>query len=349
MLRAIFIASLWLLATGCSSGKYPYPVHKVDEFVIDSYKIRQGKTAILALEGTQVEPLSPSLLEEYRDTIDTDDILEIAVYHPLRTDVAAAVNEVGRTVGYGLLEGKIFLPNLAPVHIEGLSLEEARLALETAYRQEVNGIEVFVSYKVRPSRKVQILGHKIEVPSIPVDGKLRLFDVLSKSRMPSDVNLFMSYVVRDTQWLPVDMYKLIKEGDMSQNIVMRGKDKVFLASTADATAMVMGEVGHPIIVPLPNGYTSLISALVEARGIPFTGNKSNIQVIRGNIVNPKIYLLNWTQIVQLPNDSLLLMPGDTVYVSEKPITQWNRFIDQLLPTFCGMHEVNRAGVDWGWY
>jgi len=30
------------------------------------------------------------------------------------------------------------------------------------------------------------------------------------------------------------------------------------------------------------------------------------------------------------------MPGDTVYVSEKPITTWNRFIDQLLPSVSGI-------------
>ena len=36
------------------------------------------------------------------------------------------------------------------------------------------------------------------------------------------------------------------------------------------------------------------------------------------------------------------MPGDTVYVSEKPITQWNRFIDQLLPSCVGV--VNAFGV-----
>jgi polysaccharide export outer membrane protein len=80
---------------------------------------------------------------------------------------------------------------------------------------------------------------------------------------------------------------------------------------------------------------SLREALVSAGGIPFTGDRQNIQVIRGNLQCPKIYVLAWEHIVHLPNDSLLLMPGDTVYVSEKPITQWNRFIEQLLPSFQG--------------
>ena len=123
---------------------------------------------------------------------------------------------------------------------------------------------------------------------------------------------------------------------MTQNIVMRGGDKIFIANPSDSTVMVMGEVGSPRIVNLPYGFVSIREALVMAGGIPFTGNRNSIQVIRGNLQNPKIYILSWEHIIHLPNDSLLLMPGDTVYVSEKPITQWNRFIDQLLPSCVGV-------------
>ena len=80
-----------------------------------------------------------------------------------------------------------------------------------------------------------------------------------------------------------------------------------------------------------------------AGGIPYTGDKSVIQVIRGNILRPKVYTLNWEQILHLPNDSLLLMPGDTVYIAAKPITEWNRFIEQLLPSFGGVQVINATG------
>ena len=94
---------------------------------------------------------------------------------------------------------------------------------------------------------------------------------------------------------------------------------------------------------------SLREALVHAGGIPFTGNKQHIQVIRGNLQCPKIYLLAWQHIIHLPNDSLLLMPGDTVYVTATPITEWNRFISQLLPsaqafqTGWGVYQI--VGID----
>jgi polysaccharide export outer membrane protein len=165
---------------------------------------------------------------------------------------------------------------------------------------------------------------------------------MAKAHVPNNANFFKSYVVRDDVQLPIDLYKLMNGGDMCQNIVMRGGDKIFIASPSDSTVMVMGEVGMPKTVNLPYGFMSLKEAIVSAGGIPFTGNRDCIQVIRGNLLDPKIYVLSWEHIIHLPNDSLLLMPGDTIYVTEKPITQWNRFIDQLLPSCLGLQSAYGA-------
>jgi polysaccharide export outer membrane protein len=143
--------------------------------------------------------------------------------------------------------------------------------------------------------------------------------------------------------VPVDLFKLLKEGDMSQNIVMRGGDKIYIADPSASTLMVLGEVGKERLVDVPNGFMTIRQALAEAGGIPFTGNKSYIQVIRGNILNPKIYTLTWDHVIHLPSDSMLLIPGDIIYVAATPITNWNRFMSQLLPTFVNI-DLIRQGV-----
>lgn len=79
---------------------------------------------------------------------------------------------------------------------------------------------------------------------------------------------------------------------------------------------------------------TLREAIAEAGGILYTGNKSYIQVIRGNLCQPKIYSLSWDHLIHLPSESLLLMPGDIVYIVAKPITEWHRFISQLIPSIC---------------
>lgn len=321
--------------TSCCGPCFDYCVEGADEFVIDSYKIRQGKLAILEMNGIELQELSPDALCEYKDTIAEDDILNIFVYHPTRKDLMLTMSTLNAAMGFRVTNGKIDIPDIPPVCVEGLTLEEARLKVQEVYCAHIKDIEIFLSYKDRLARKVDLTG-LVATPHVPVDGKLRLYELLALAKVPSNANFFKSYVIRNGCPLAIDIEKLMIEGDMCQNIVMRGGDKVHIASPDDARAMVMGEVLRPTPIPLPHGYISIREALVMAGGIPFTGNRNCIQVIRGNIINPKVYLLSWTHIINLPNDSLLLMPGDTVYVSETPITEWNRFISQLLPSFSGV-------------
>lgn len=334
----LFLSLILLSFSSCNRRCYHYDIYGADEFVIDSYKIRQGKLSILELEGTELGEITPEMMEEYTDVIAEDDILNIAVYHPKRRDVMESIQFINREIGFKVTQGSVNFPDIPPIEVEGLTLEEARSKIQTAYQAQIQDLEVFLTYRDRLSRKVELTG-SVATPVVPVDGKIRLYEVLAKAHVPNNANFFKSYVVRDGCQLPIDLHQLINEGDMCQNIVMRGGDKIFIASPSDSNVMVMGEVASPRPVPLPYGFISLKEAIVSAGGIPFTGNRECIQIIRGNLQCPKIYQISWDHIIHLPNDSMLLMPGDTIYVSEKPITQWNRFIDQLLPSCVGIQNA----------
>ena len=339
-MKAILSLLFLLYLTSCSTSCSDYAVVGADEFVIDSYKIRKGKQAILEMEGVEVGELSPEAMEEYDDAIAEDDILTIAIYHPSRKDLTECIQFINATLkGFKVTNGRVTLPDIPPVPVAGLSLDQARYRIQEGFRQHIKDVEVFISYQERLRNKVELTG-LVEMPVIPVDGKIRLYEVIARAKVSPNANLFMSYVSRNGQPLPLDLHQLVNEGDMGQNIVMRGGDKIFIANPPDASVMLMGEVGLPQPIKVPYGYISLREALVTANGIPFTGDKEHIQVIRGNLPCPKIYVLSWRHIIHLPNDSLLLMPGDTVYVSAKPITEWNRFIDQLIPSF--------AQFQWGY-
>jgi polysaccharide export outer membrane protein len=331
LFRMLPLLMLIFLISSCANPCYDCCTEGPEEFVIDSYKIRQGKLSILEMQGIELHEITPEDLQEYKDLICEDDILNIAIYHPKRKDLMEAYNYINTTIGFRVANGRIDLIDLPPIEVAGLTLEKARDRIMEAYSEQIHDLGVFISYKDRLSRKVELAG-MVQVPYIPVDGKIRLFETLSKANVPINANFFMSYLVRNGCPMAIDFQKLLVEGDMSQNIVMRGGDKIFIASPQEARAMVMGEVAMPTAVPLPYGSISLREALVTAGGIPYTGNSNCILVIRGGIPTPRIYRLSWKHIIHLPNESLLLIPGDTVYVSEKPITEWNRFISQLLPS-----------------
>ncbi|MFN0065794.1 MAG: polysaccharide biosynthesis/export family protein [Chlamydiales bacterium] len=330
-MRYLLFSLLFLCTACCSPCGYKYHKEGAQEFVLDSYKIKQGKFSILELEGDEVDCLPPHFLQEYEDQIDEDDVLKIMIFHPTREDLAETVSTLGSKIGYRVVNGAITLPHLGPVTIKGLTFTEAKTRLEKLYGEQISNTEVYLEYVERNRSKVALIG-EVDLSEVPINGRIRLFEVLSLARVSPTANFFKSYVVRDNAILPIDLSKLVHQADMTQNIVMRPGDKVYIANPMASTVMVMGEVGLAKVVPVPTGSLSLREALAHAGGIPFTGDKRCIQVIRGNILNPKIYRLSWNHITYLPNDSLLLMPGDTVYISEKPITKWNRFIDQLLPS-----------------
>lgn len=334
------LALLLVISSSCAPRTCSdYDIYGADEFVIDSYRIRQGKAAILEMQGINLEDITENDMCEYKDVIAEDDILNIVVYHPNRRDLMESFQFINGAVGgFKVHNGMIDLPDIPPVEVAGLSLDEAKEKLHEILNREIKDIDVFVTYRDRLARKVEITG-LTGLSVMPVDGKIRLNEVIAHAHIAGDANLFMSYLLRNGVPQNIDFHKLIVEGDMSQNIVMRGGDKIYIAKPLDASVMIMGEVNSPRAIPLIYGYMSLREALVMAGGIPYTGDKRCIQVIRGNMQCPKIYLLSWQHIVHLPNDSLLLMPGDTVYISPKPITEWNRFIEQLLPSCGGVQNV----------
>jgi len=327
---------------GCTNAPYRgKDLLGADEFIMDSYRIREGKSSILEMEGSPVSSLSSPLLEPYQDTIQEGDILNIALFHPSREDLSHSIRDISSSIGFRVANGTISLPGLAEIEIANMTLEEARKKIESAYQMHIRDVDLFITYRERTERKVELAG-MVKVPSIPVDGKMRLFEALAIAAVPPNANLFKSYIVRDCQMLPVDLYKLIKEGDMQQNIVLHGGDKIYIAESSASSIMVLGEVGKEKVIDLPNGFMTLQQAIAEAGGILPSGDRSYIQVIRGNVLYPRIYTMSWRHIVRLPSTSLLVMPGDIIYVAATPIAEWNRFVSQLLPTFIGLDLVTKG-------
>ena len=339
--RVIFPYFLILGCLGCTNPPYRGDdILGAEEFVLDSYKIREGKFSILELEGKPYEPLSPDLLDEYEDTIMDGDSLAIVFLHPTRSDLTQAIAGIGNSVGFNVVKSHIALPDIGSVEVGGLTLDQARLKIQQAYREQIADVEIFLNYRGREIRKVDLAG-EVAIPRMVVNGKIRLFDVLAEARVSPHANLFMSYLVRDNHYLPVDMDRLIKQGDMSQNVVMRGGDKIYIANASASSLMVLGEVAREGIIHLPNGSMPLRHVIAQAGGLLPSGDRSFIQIIRGNVTRPRIYTLHWQHVVRLPTEALLVMPGDILYVAATPVSEWNRFVNQLLPTITAYELFNK--------
>jgi polysaccharide export outer membrane protein len=126
----ILLGALPLLLGSCGANtECCYCLHHVDEFVTDSYKIRQGKLSIVEMTGHELMDVPDCAMDEFEDVICEDDVLSVAVYHPSRKDLMEAVETINKYVGFRVYQGHIDLPDMEPVIVAGLTLQEAHDAL----------------------------------------------------------------------------------------------------------------------------------------------------------------------------------------------------------------------------
>lgn len=331
LLFQFILVSCLLCLGGCTSTKKQfYDVLGPNDFVFESQIISQkGSNAIKWLQGNQLTPLTKEALEEYEDLIAENDVLTVVVHHSTRLDLVDSVQKINENLGgFKVVEGHIYLPYISSVPVLNLSLREAREVLKKHFEKEVKNVDVFISYKNRLSHRVELAG-LVSLSHYPIDGKSRLYEVLAAARLAPQANLFSSYILREGHPLDVNFYQLLNQGDMTQNIVMKPGDKIYIGFPHDQTILIMGEVPFQRPLPAIYGSLSLKEALALAGGIPFTADKKHIQIIRGGLNRPKIYVISWDFMIHQRNEDLLLIPGDVVYVSSKLITDWNRFVSQL--------------------
>lgn len=332
-----------LILSGCVPHIYEGTTYGIDEFIADSSFIASGQLINLqSNDGCNNDDASLNIdpILDFQDLIIEGDILFVQLYYPERPDHVQAFNLINDQIGFSVSEGSICLPHLGIVEVIGMPLSQAQEKIQQLYFKELKTGQIFVGFKTRKERQVQIIGSGTSMVSIK--GGARLSEVLAKADLSPHSNLSRSYLIRNNKRLPIDFYKLIHEGDASQNIILRGGEQIFIAKPDEVSVMVMGEIRKPHIIPIPYGSVALLEALAITKGILFTGDQSHIYVIRGEINRPKIYDLAWEELIRQPNRSGLLMKGDVVVITEKPITQWNRFINQLQPSITCLQSGARV-------
>ncbi len=75
---------------------------------------------------------------------------------------------------------------------------------------------------------------------------------------------------------------------------------------------VLGQTSQ--VVPLLNENTSLLEVLALAGGIPFGSKAQNVKIIRGDLQNPEIYVIDLSTISKMRSTVPDIMPGDVIYI-----------------------------------
>ncbi len=139
-------------------------------------------------------------------------------------------------------------------------------------------------------------------------------------------NVFVAGKTTDEIRLEIthQLKRYLKHPEINVRVVDYRGQKVYL----------FGEIMKPGFVPITDQPLSITDAISLSGGFdPNAADPGHIYVIRGRMEQPNIYWLN----AKTPDGLLLaehfiLKPGDILYVSSASATQWNRVINQLLPS-----------------
>src|SRR3569623_161993 len=284
--------------------------------------------------------------EPYR--IGPGDAILIAVYgHPELAIAAYSGTGVGGLPGgrgAGFLvdnDGTAQLPLLGSVPVAGKTLNELRLYLEDHLSHFINQPRGTTQVLYNGSIRYYLLGQFV-TPGLKLsDRPLHLLEALSLggSIIIDHASLAGAYIARKGHRLPVNFRRLLREGDLTQNIPLQNGDTVFVPDNLTEQAFVFGGAAGSNArggaVAFVAGRLDILQALAQA-GMGFRarprGRLSEVRIIRSEGDSGQFFIVDVNRILRGDAANFPLAPGDIVFIPETALTTWAEAMEQILPS-----------------
>jgi polysaccharide export outer membrane protein len=108
------------------------------------------------------------------------------------------------------------------------------------------------------------------------------------------------------------------------------KPYVLVEVTNRRVIVFPGSAGMAKVVPLANENTTLLEGLATAGGISQNGMAYKVKLIRGDLKNPEVYLIDLSTIEGVKKADLILQANDIIYIQPK-LRIGNDILAQILP------------------
>jgi polysaccharide biosynthesis/export protein len=223
-------------------------------------------------------------------------------------------------------DGRIYYSLLPGMVVQGRSLPQVKADLETGLKQFYRDPIVSITVREIKSQRVWVLGRLNTPGMVPLSRPLRVLDAIAlagglySSRFSGTTqelaDLDHSYLKRKGKLIPVNFQKLLREGDLSQNVYLEPDDYLCLPSSTSSEVYVLGAVDLPRPVSFSNKM-NIVTALATARGAKPTADLSRVIIVRGTLTNPKYATVNLRGIMTGKVKNVRLQPGDIIYVPER--------------------------------
>jgi len=224
-------------------------------------------------------------------------------------------------------DGTISYLQAQNINISGLTIDEARLAIEKGLASNFRSPRVIITPQEVGSKRFTILGKVINKGVVTLERPITLVEAIANAggietclfeRNTIELaDLDRSFVSRKGQQLPVDFRRLLNEGDMKQNIEIEPNDFIFIASTITNDYYVLGAVVNPGVQGLTPD-ASVVSAISRRGGLTDRAWTDRVLVVRGSFTKPETFVVNLKNVLAAKEGDFKLQPKDIVFVSERP-------------------------------
>ncbi len=227
-------------------------------------------------------------------------------------------------------DGMLYYEMLAGIKVTGMTLDDLKKAIEDKLKEMYRAPQISLTLRDVSSQRVWVLG-RVNTPGLyPLTGPMTVLEAISKagglftSRFSGTTeelaDLKHSFIVRDGNFLPVNFYALLHDGDLSQNIYLKDGDYIYLPSSLSQEVYVLGAVLQPKAIGFSDQIT-IVSAIAGAKGLGPHAYAQSILIVRGSLTDPKVAVVNWYDIVTGKAPNIALEPHDIIWVPNAP---WER-------------------------
>lgn len=324
----LILLSITLLNAACSSRQIP-PYQEplqgpppVEEQVVQEQLSLEDQLAELERIKTEPTPIP---------TLGRGDVINVSVYDepdltieniPIRPD------------------GRISFPLIGDVQAEGLTVSELNQALAEGLGRFILAPKVTVIVHEFNSQQYTIFGEVVEPGVYPMTTEVSITEALAsagglnkgqfRATSVELADLTHAFIARGERVLPVDFARLLRQGDMRFDVTLQPGDYIYIPSGLSREVYILGEVTSPMLFAYRENIP-MSRTLALAEGFTPDADISRIHIIRGSLHNPKVYMINFKEVLAGQAREIPLEPGDIVYVPPTGLTSFSRVIDKIFP------------------
>lgn len=254
-------------------------------------------------------------------------------------------------------DGKIYFHLLPGLDVWGLTLAETKALLEKELQRFIKDQPVVsVTLRTVESKRIWLLGrfttpgvYTMTAPITVLEAFAMAGGTMSMASQRESAaltgqeiaDLRRAFVMRKGERLPVDLHRLLTQGDLSQNIYLEPDDFIYVPTATMREVTVLGAVAQPRSVPYMEGM-GLIQAIAHANGTAPEAYQHHVAIVRGSLSEPRVGIIDYKDIATGRAPDVPLEPGDIVYVPYGPYRYLVRYADLILRTFLNTVAINEG-------